>query len=379
LDSKASVTLFQNVKEGIIHNKKLREEGKDISIPFPFSRFSEEIPGIQQGRYFLTTAGTKIGKTKFTDFMFLYAPYRFVRENNTNITVKIFYFTLEMAKEDKIKEALSYFLFIKKNIRISPDKLDSIYKNYIVEDKVVRAIEELQPLMEDFLSLVTFVDHTRNPYGIYKTVRDYAHANGKYIDKHGNTLNTEYIEKGTNEEAKKIFKYVPNNPDEFVIIITDHISLLTPESKDGNKDTLHEAMSKFSSNFCLGMRDRWRYIPVTVQQQMAAQESVENARADMLRPSANGLADNKLVGRDVDMMLGLFSPFRFRRADWEGYDIRRMQDSYRELSVILNRRGGSVATGLYFDGACNFFKELPSADKMTEEIYRKVEARTVLP
>ena len=69
------------------------------------------------------------------------------------------------------------------------------------------------------------------------------------------------------------------------------------------------------------MRDRWKYIVVNVQQQMAQQESVEHAQANMLRPSANGLADNKLTGRDVDMMLGLFSPFRFRRAEWEGYDI----------------------------------------------------------
>jgi len=375
LDNKTSINLFQNVKEGILHNKKLREEGKDISIPFPFPRFSEEIPGIQQGRYILTTANSKVGKTKFTDFMFLYAPYRFVKENNTNITIKIFYFTLEMGREDKIKEALSYFLFIKRGIRIPPDKLDSIYKNYILEDKIVKAIDELQPLMEDFLNHVEFISHTRNAYGIYKTIRDYAHSHGKYIDKEGNTLNTEYIEKGTHEEARKIFKYVPNNPDEFVIIIVDHLSLLTPE----NDETLHQAMSKFSSSYCLAIRDRWKYIPVGVIQQTAAQEGVENARADMIRPSANGLAENKLVGRDCDMLLGLFSPFRFRRADWEGYNIRRMQDNYRELSVVLNRRGSSVATGLYFDGACNFFKELPPADKMDEAIYRKIETRTVTP
>jgi hypothetical protein len=52
--------LFNNVYEGILRNKRLREEGKDISIPFPFPRFSEEIPGIQQGRYIICTAGTKV-------------------------------------------------------------------------------------------------------------------------------------------------------------------------------------------------------------------------------------------------------------------------------------------------------------------------------
>lgn len=365
--------LFNSVYEGILRNKRLREEGKDISIPFPFPRFSEEIPGIQQGRYIITTAGTKVGKTKFTDSMFLYGPYRFVNETKTNIKLKVLYFSLEMSKEDKLKEAICYFLYIYKGVRISPDKLDSIFKNYIVGNDIVKAIEELKPKLDEFLKIVEFIDHTRNPYGIYKKVRSYAHENGYYIDKDENKLNTEWIEKGLNEEAKKIFKYVPNDSDEFVIIITDHVSLLTPE----NNESLHEAMGRFSSNFCLNMRDRWKYIVVNVQQQAAAQESVENSQANMLRPSANGLADNKLCGRDCDMMLGLFSPFRFKRAEWEGYNIRILKDAYRELSVILNRRGSSIMTDLYFDGMTNYFKELSPANKMTQELYKQLENRII--
>lgn len=367
------MSLFKSVQEQIIENKRLRESGKDISIPFPFPRFSEEIPGIQKGRYIITTAASKIGKTKFTDSLFLYNPYRFTKETSTNIKIKVLYFSLEMSKEDKVKEAISYFLYIKKNIRLTPDKMDSIFKKYILENSVVKAIEEIQPTMEEFLDLVTFIDHTRNPYGIYKTVRDYAHANGYYIDNKGYKLNTEWIEKGINEEAKKIFKYIPNDPDEFVIIITDHVSLLTPE----NQDTLHEAMGKFSSQYCLSIRDRWKYIVVNVQQQAAAMESVENAQANMLRPSANGLGDNKLTGRDCDMMLGLFSPYRFRRREWEGYDITRLQDSYRELSVILNRRGSTVMTDLYFDGGVNYFKELVPASEITASLYKQLMERDI--
>lgn len=364
--------LFDSVYQQIIENKRLREEGKDIAIPFPFARFSEEIPGIQKGRYIITTANQKVGKTQFTDFLFLYGPYRFIKETNTNIKIKILYFTLEMGKEDKIKYALSHFLFVHKGIRIHPDRMDSVFKGYILEDKIVKAIEELKPYLEDFLNHVIFYDHTKNPYGIYKTVRDYAHSNGHYEDKNGVILNTEWIEKGTNEEAKKIFRYVPNDPDEFVIIITDHVSLLTPE----NNETPREAMIRFSSDYCLSIRDRWKYIVVSVQQQTSAQEGVENAQANMIRPSSNGLGDNKLSGRDCDLMLGLFAPYRFRRADWEGFNIKRLRDSYRELSVIANRRGSSVVTDLYFDGCVNYFSELPKATDMNEQVYKAIENKT---
>ena len=39
--------------------------------------------------------------------------------------------------------------------------------------------------------------------GYIKPVRDYAHSSGHYIDKDGKILNTEWIEKGLHEEAKK--------------------------------------------------------------------------------------------------------------------------------------------------------------------------------
>jgi len=365
--------LYKVVKDNIIRNKRFREEGKDISIPFPFQRFSEEIPGIQQGRYFITTAASKTGKTQITDYMFMYSPYRFIKECNTNIKLKINYFSLEMSKEDKILSAISFFLYLYKGIRKSTDELSSIFKHKILDDDTLRAIEEIEPQLYEFLSLVTYRDNIRNPYGIFKEIRKYAHANGNYIDKEGNILNTQWIEQGINEEAKKIFRYIPKNPDEFVINIVDHISLLTPEKGE----SLRDAMGRFSATHSIDARDRWKHIMVNVQQQSADMESVDNVAANMIRPSKTGLSDNKSTGNDVDTMLGLFSPYRFKRAEWENYNIKRLKDSYRELSVIFNRRGSSVMTDLYFDGACSYFKELPKVQDMNDAIYKQLENRDI--
>ena len=159
-----------------------------------------------------------------------------------------------------------------------------------------------------------------------------------------------------------------SDPDEFVIVITDHVSLLTPE-KGG---TLHDAIGNFSSQYCLHIRDRWDYIVVNVQQQAAAQEGVDNYQNNMLRPSANGLGDNKLTGRDCDFLIGLFAPIRFRKETWEGYNIKIMKDSFREISLILNRRGSPAISGLYFDGVTNYFLELPPAEEMDNDKYDKL-------
>jgi len=131
-------------------------------------------------------------------------------------------------------------------------------------------------------------------------------------------------------------------------------------------------IENFSSNYLMAIRDRWSFIPVMVQQQALSQESVENAKADRLRPSADGLGISKNTAQDADTIIGLFSPARHRKLSWEGYDIAQLKDKHRELSIILNRRGNSVTTQLYFNGAASYFKELPTTDLMTANVYEKI-------
>lgn len=357
--------LYNRVLAELKDNKTLREQNKEIAIPFPFERFSKYIPGIQRGRYVIVTANSKVGKSKITDFMYFYTPIEYIRNNKTDLDVKILYFSLEMSKEDKIKELVCYLLYKYYGYNYSPEEISSVFKHLILPDQVLSILEstEFTNLVAYFESKIIFYDTTRNPYGIYKTVREYAHENGKYFTKNRELLDTKLIEVGNEFECKRIDHYQPNNPNEYVIVITDHISLLTPDNNQNGSKTIHDAMQEFSSKYCLGMRDRWKYTIVNVQQQAAAMESLDNFKLDRLQPSANGLGDNKLTGRDVDMILGVFAPTRHKIKDYEGYDISKLKDNHRELSVILNRRGPALSTQLFFNGACSYFQELPRAEE----------------
>lgn len=72
-----------------------------------------------------------------------------------------------------------------------------------------------------------------------------------------------------------------------------------------------------------------------------------------------------MITKLANVVLGLFSPFKFEIPNFHGYDIKQLRDNVRFLEVIINR-GGSPGgiVGLYFDGAVNFFKELPKPDEM---------------
>ena len=54
------MSLYRKTVDEIKRNKISRENGKDISIPSPFSRMANYWPGIQQGKYYLVSAGQKV-------------------------------------------------------------------------------------------------------------------------------------------------------------------------------------------------------------------------------------------------------------------------------------------------------------------------------
>jgi len=257
-----------------------------------------------------------------------------------------------MSKEDKIKEAVSYKLFKETGKVISSERLGSVFKDYILEDEVEKTIETYDSFFQQFESTVTYIDDIRNPYGIYKYVRDYALKNGTIIYK---TVNID----GQDQQLEDY--YIPNNPDEYVVILVDHLSLLQPEKGGG----LWDAMMKFSSDYCIRLRNRFGYTVVNVQQQSAeSDKQVFTLRGDTvvekLKPSTDGMADCKLTVRDADLVIGLFAPNRYGIKTYSNQDLTKLKDNYRELSILLNRRGaGSQTVDLYFNGAVNYFKELP--------------------
>jgi hypothetical protein len=310
------------------------------------------------------------GKTQITDYICLYNTIKQIIDENLDIKLKIFYFTLEMSKEEKMLAAFANILYIKEGIRVSPTDLKSTNKNKILSQDIIEIIKKYEPYFRKMQEIVEFIDDVRNPTGIYKLVRRYALANGKI---HYKTIKIKDQETNEDISVKVEDFYEPNDPEEYVMIIIDHISLIDTEVVNKKNLSLSESMVHLSSNYLIKLRNRFGYIPIVVQQQAAAQESVENKKANKLKPTLDGLGDSKLIGRDANVILGLFSPFRHEIPEYYGYDITKFKDNIRFLEIIGGREGGTGAIcPLFFDGAVNFFKELPLSNdrEKIEEVYK---------
>lgn len=350
---------------------------------YTLKRFNIEEQGI--GNYygftvdmdhlFLLKDFTIVHNTQVADALFLLEPTRFIMSTpDTNIKLKITYFSLEMSKEDKIKQLLVNKIYLDTKKVFSTEKISSMFEGYIMSNEEEKLVESYSDWFAQFEKIVTFVDHIRNPTGIYKYCREIARLNGKFYKE--NKL-IEIPEKAEWSDSKYSYdEYKPDDSDFYHIIITDHASLLQPE-KGG---TLWDTIFKMSSDYNLRIRDTFKFIPVLVQQQTAGSEQQQftvkgTSIVEKLKPSQDGLADCKLTARDFDCLIGLFNPIRYGLQTYEKWDITRWKDNYRELSIILNRRGQTnLVKDLYFNGAVNHFEEInfkPEDFGRNPELYKQ--------
>jgi len=97
-------SLYDRVLDNIKARKARVKSGLVNSIPWPFARFGDQVVGLEKGKMYQVTAGPKTGKSKITNFMFVYSLYDYVVDNNLPVKFKVKYFCLEESKESLVAQ-----------------------------------------------------------------------------------------------------------------------------------------------------------------------------------------------------------------------------------------------------------------------------------
>lgn len=349
---------MEDFSKAIAYIKERRKrilEGKVNCIPIPFKRMSREFPGFERKRYGIITASQKVGKSKLVDYMLLYEPIFNMVKEKANYNLKVLYFTLEMSKDEKFYDFLCHLLFRLDGIEIGTLDLKSTSSERILDEKILNLIEseKYQAYIRKFQEVVTFIDDIKNPTGVNKFCREYALSNGVL---HKKKVQTKDEQTGKTKEVEIVDYFEWNDPECYYVIILDNFTNLTKES-NYNKIENIEKMSKYF----VTLRDQMKYHIVAIQHQAQSQEGIENRKLNMLYPTADGLGDCKMTSRDIDYLIGLFSPFKYGLREFEGYDITKFRKKIRFLMILEDRNsesGGNIYP-LYFNGAASVFYELP--------------------
>lgn len=356
------MSLRERVYDNLVKRRNRILEGKINCIPSSFTRFSEDFIGIEQSTYYCISSFTKGGKSQFTSYTFIYKPLLYCYyHKEVGANLKVLYFPLEETPERILQRFECWLLYEYSGhkLRISPRDLRSTTTAVSQEVLDLLQSDEIQDIIKYFEEHVIFPEEKPNPTGILNYCKSYARQHGTEYTKKGKYKD----EWGQIKEIEVFDHYEQDDPNEYRLIIIDTMNLIDTE----RGMTLKQSMDKLSEYLAKYLRNRYKFSPVVIQQQTFESEGNEAFKLNRLRPSAQGLGDSKYIARDCNVLLGLFSPFRFSLDTYLDYNIKKFKDNIRFLEVCINRDGemGGIAP-LFFDGAVCTFDELPLPNNKVE-------------
>ena len=235
------------------------KEGKHTIIPFSFPRLSRVIPGFIPGDQVIITANTGLGKSRFMRKICIKDPIKFAER--TGIKLKIFLNSLEETSEKVQSTFVAAALHELYGIELDYYTLNHYCSaDRMVDDDLWLKVKDAEAHVQGINKYLEVI-HIPNGYGIYKHVRQWLAANGTF------SYQGKPVEIGQQWDH-----YEHNDPDTFVIVITDTVNKMQAEGGDD----LYKSLIKFSSQYSrrhLGMS--CGVINVLIQQQSPDKNTTE--------------------------------------------------------------------------------------------------------
>lgn len=289
------------------------------------SKIFNAINGIQKGRIFGIAAPPKAGKSTFVNYAFLIQPYLYSLEKD--IPVEWIYYSLEIDRISMEFDVATYFLFHDYNItqislepgilkegkttislsadylrgRVLDDKSELIkVKDSIKEVLKVVYENRIIPIFGEHNShglqikpgVITFIETKDNPTGIYKYLMTHASKQGTFI-------------KSNEGQFSRIVSYKPDNPDKYIIVITDHLRKMVFERGWQMKQTVDKMIE-----YQVELRNLLQYTFVDIihtNRDMMDPKRLAQA-GDMLYPTSDDIKDTGNLAEDCDYVFTLMNP-----------------------------------------------------------------------
>lgn len=340
----------------VLHQVDQGREGKNSWIPFPFDGMSERL-GMKQSLYHLVGGEPGSGKSAFTDLVYVLHAYEWWKKKGEKqgMDLEIYLRSMERSREYRVAKWVCWVLFRKYGILLSPKELLSwgpgdTKINEDVYEKIQQTRRFFDKMQDEVL---TIIDGPKNPTGIRNHMQGIAERNGE-------------IKKPNEVEVN----YYPDNEDNIVIYILDHIGALRSERGFGNKQNL-DKMSEYMQT----ARDRFGFMTVAINQfNRSLGDSLR--RKGTVEPEKQDFKGSGNMYEDADAAVALFNPHEYHMDTNLGYQIGKFVtdegfNRYRSAYILKNTYGAdNVGFGLNFIGEIGHYRKLPKPKEMTPKKYR---------
>jgi len=374
--------------DSFLDKVKQGKRGDMIWIPSPYGRLEDKI-GITKKMYTLLGGDPGTGKSAWLDTTYILHVYDWYMKNKNEVsfTPKIILRSMERSKEYRIAKWVCQLMFKKFNILIDVRTIFGMHSgDSKISSGLMHKIEKCRNYIEKMEEYVTVIDGRSVPTGVFKDFRDYALRNGDlyYHKKNGSLYKANYREKSRKVEWKKIpkgrfpdghkmpekyeKKYIPDDEDEIVIPIVDHIGEYKNRKGFSNKQTLDKA-----GEYTAKLRDLYRMSPIDVCQfnrNLSDTRRREGKNID-LQPEEQDFMGSSTMYQRCDVAIALFNPHRYSVDEHLGYPVQRFINSYghnrfRSGFILKNTYGvDDFGTAFQFIGEIGMYRLLPKSNEIT--------------
>jgi replicative DNA helicase len=353
-------------------------QGKNKGLPIGFPRLEKFLNGIHRGRYYTLFSEGGTGKSSFAWSTFVISSLDHMIEfnkklkANTKLTevekeklklsVKVKLYSLEVVRREVIAKMVCLKIYKDYDLIVSVDYILNRVEDYQVSRIITYLVQSYKQYFEylEEEGYLEIIDTPRTPSAIRKDIDKYAKSNGVF-----------------SKDKKGELKYKANNPNEFVIILTDTVGNLTIEPIHGKTST-KSTIDLHSANCRYFYRDCLNYIPINISHSNRSMNDTNRARMGEVFPKMADIKETGMLEQDSSVVMTIFNPMNHITSakvleNFMNYDIKRLKERFRCLGILKNRHGGvNKRVGLLFIGENSHFQELPRATNMNNLDYQTI-------
>ena len=353
-------------------------DGKNKGIPIGMPRFEKYLNGLHRGRYYTLFSEGGTGKSSFAWSTFVINPLDYMlrfnaaleRDQNLTeeqkaekrISVKIKLYSLEVVRREVIAKMVCLKIYRDFGIIVSVDYILNRIEGYFVGPTIrflVQTYAKYFNTLEE-KGYLEIIDTPKTPSAIKNDIHQFAASNGKFI-------------KSKNNETR----YVPNDPNEIVIILTDTVGNLVVEPVNG-KSSVKTTIDAHSANCRFYFRDLLNYTPINISHSNRSMSDPHRGKAGELFPKLSDIKETNMLEQDSSVVMAIFNPMNHiltnkSLSSFMNYDIVKLKERFRCIGILKNRHGMvNTRVGMLFIGENAHFEELPHADSMSISDYTAI-------
>lgn len=344
-------------QDRFLYQLKRGMQGHNVGLENGLTNINKYIYGTHKGRYYLIGAESGVGKTTIGDFMYVLKAWESAKKMGRKI--KIFYFSFEIGKTEKLYRWVSYYIFHKFQVQLPSDYLQGRIHGNLPSKEHQRLILIGYAAVLEMMKDVTIVEDVLHPTKIFEAMVE------EHFAKHGKVeraeVSAEELKKHPNKKGY-VKAYTEDDPDLITLMVVDHAALTGTEMGLDTKGIMDKL-----SKYVIVLRNVFHCTAVIIQQfSTSMMETYRGAfgkkTEGSIAPQRLDFGDSKATFRDADVVLGGVKPQKDMQS-FHGYNLdsgEGLGDYFVAWYLMKNRYGpANRMLPLFLDPIAGVAYDLP--------------------